>query len=179
MGAVPPVGIAVPILLAGGDGAAVADMLNQLGMNTEVVSDQVGVASATKMCRSVIIKGIEVLCGEAFLAARAHGVEARVLASLSDTLPGTDWSKFASYQIGRSLVHGRRRAAEMREVAATVSEAGIDPVMALATAIRQDWAADLSLAYPALKSRPDEAWLETLDLILADVASNYVETIGI
>jgi 3-hydroxyisobutyrate dehydrogenase len=179
MGPVPPVGIAVPILLAGTAGAALAGTLNQLGMNTEAVSDQVGVASATKMCRSVIIKGIEALCGEAFLAARAHGVEARVLASLSDTLPGTDWSKFAAYQIGRSLVHGRRRAAEMREVAATVSEAGIDPVMALATAIRQDWAADLSLANPALKSRPDEAWLETLDLILADVASNYVETIGI
>ena len=167
MAPVPPHGIAVPILLAGHKAASAAAWLEDFGMSVEVISDKVGVASATKMCRSVIIKGIEALCSEAFLAARSHGVEARVIASLSDTFPGTDWNKFAGYQVGRSLVHGRRRAAEMREVAATVSEAGIEPLMALSTALRQDWAADLSDAHPILKTTRDEAWLQTLDLILA------------
>jgi hypothetical protein len=118
------------------------------------------------MCRSVIIKGIEALCSEAFLAARAYGVEQRVLSSLVDTFPGTDWNRFAGYQIGRSLVHGRRRAAEMREVARTVGEAGIDPLMSSSTALRQDWAADLSDQHSELKTRDDETWLATLDLIL-------------
>jgi 3-hydroxyisobutyrate dehydrogenase-like beta-hydroxyacid dehydrogenase len=167
MAPVLPRGIAVQILLAGPVAARLAETLAPTGMNLEVASDRVGVASATKMCRSVIIKGIEALCCEAFLAARAYGVEARVLASLSDTFPGTDWNRFAGYQIGRSLVHGRRRAAEMREAARTVSEAGLDPWMTSSTAKRQDWAADLSGSEPSLAQRPDDVWLETLDLILA------------
>jgi hypothetical protein len=42
--------------------------------------------------------------------------------------------------------HGARRAAEMREVAATVAETGLDPQMAVATAARQQWVADLGVA---------------------------------
>jgi 3-hydroxyisobutyrate dehydrogenase len=167
MAPVLPRGIAVPILLAGSAASRVAEALAPTGMNLEVASDRVGVASATKMCRSIIIKGIEALCCEAFPTARAYGVEARVLASLSDTFPGTDWDRFAGYQIGRTLVHGRRRAAEMREAARTVTEAGLDPWMTISTARRQDWAADLSDAEPRLSERPHEVWLETLDLILA------------
>lgn len=167
MAPVPPRGTAVPILLAGRAAAETAVALRDLGMNIEVASDRIGIASATKMCRSVIIKGIEALCSEAFLTARAYGVEPRVLASLVDTFPGTDWNRFAGYQIGRSLQHGRRRAAEMREVARTVGEAGIEPLMSSSTAMRQDWAADLSDRNVELRTRPDEAWLETLDLILA------------
>ena len=172
MAPVPPRGIAVPILLAGPAAGAAAIALQGLGMNLEVISDRTGVASATKMCRSVIIKGIEALCSEAFLTARAYGVEQRVLSSLVDTFPGTDWNRFAGYQIGRSLVHGRRRAAEMREVARTVGEAGIEPLMSSSTALRQDWAADLTHRNGELKARHDDAWLETLDLILAMTGRN-------
>ncbi|WP_119305076.1 NAD(P)-dependent oxidoreductase [Dongia deserti] len=167
MAPVPPRGLGVPILLAGAQSKAVIDSLARFPMNLEIVSERIGLASATKMCRSVIIKGIEALCAEAFLSARAHGVEERVLSSLHDTFPGTDWNRFAAYQIGRSLVHGRRRAAEMREVARTIQETGLEPSMAHATAHRQDWAADLSDAHPELKKRSDEDWLRTLDLILA------------
>jgi 3-hydroxyisobutyrate dehydrogenase len=167
MSPVPPRGIAVPILLAGPAASVADDSLHGLGMDIEVISDRIGVASATKMCRSVIIKGIEALCSEAFLTARAYGVEQRVLSSLLDTFPGTDWNSYAGYQVGRSLVHGRRRAAEMREVARTVGEAGIEPLMSSSTALRQDWAADLADRNGELKTRPDDAWLETLDLILA------------
>lgn len=178
MAPVPSRALAVPILLAGNHAASVDSALGGYGMNLEIVSDKVGIAAATKMCRSVIIKGIEALCSEAFLAARAHGVESRVLASLSDTFPGTDWNKYAGYQVGRSLVHGRRRAAEMREVATTVREAGLEPLMAMATALRQDWAADLSDSDPTLKKRHDDEWLETLDLILAAGAGDRVRATG-
>jgi 3-hydroxyisobutyrate dehydrogenase-like beta-hydroxyacid dehydrogenase len=178
MAPVPSRALAVPILLAGSHAASVVNGLCGYGMNLEIVADQVGIAAATKMCRSIIIKGIEALCSEAFLAARAHGVESRVLASLNDTFPGTDWNKYAGYQVGRSLVHGRRRAAEMREVATTVREAGLEPLMAMATALRQDWAADLSDGSPALKKRHDDEWLETLDLILAAGADDHVRATG-
>lgn len=172
MAPVPPHGLGVPILLAGSQANDAAEMLARFPMKLEIVSERIGIASATKMCRSVIIKGIEALCTEAFLSARAHGVEDRVLSSLCDTFPGTDWNRFAAYQIGRSLVHGRRRAAEMREVARTVEEAGLEPSMAHATAHRQDWAADISDANPELKTRSDEDWLRTLDIILAASTGN-------
>jgi hypothetical protein len=42
--------------------------------------------------------------------------------------------------ISRSLLHGKRRAEEMREVARTVEDAGLDPWMSSAAARRQDWA---------------------------------------
>ena len=41
------------------------------------------------------------------------------------------------YLISRVSEHGRRRAAEMREVAETLEHVGIEPTMALATAERQ------------------------------------------
>ena len=43
--------------------------------------------------------------------------------------------------ISRSLEHGARRAEEMREVARTVEDAGLAPLMSAAIAERQDWAA--------------------------------------
>ena len=112
-----------------------------LGFTGEVFSNEVGKASATKMCRSVIIKGVEALISESMLAARDYGVEGEVLESLSDLLPHEDWEKFARYMISRALQHGVRRAEEMREAAKTVEETGIEPLMASATALRQDWSA--------------------------------------
>ena len=126
-------------------------------------ADRVGPASATKMCRSVMIKGIEALLTESLLTARHYGVEAEVLGSLSDLLPVGDWEKLARYMISRSLEHGVRRAEEMREVAATVREAGLEPLMSSATAERQDWAAAHK---SALASQPLGA---ILDSILKDI----------
>jgi Domain of unknown function (DUF1932) len=88
-----------------------------------------------------MIKGVEALLTESMLAAREWGVEGRVLESLSNLLPSDDWEALATYMISRSLVHGTRRAEEMREAAHTVAATGIEPLMSDATARRQDWAA--------------------------------------
>jgi 3-hydroxyisobutyrate dehydrogenase-like beta-hydroxyacid dehydrogenase len=93
------------------------------------------------MCRSVIVKGVEALLAESLLAARRYGVEDAVLDSLGALLPVGDWRSLSRYMIGRSLQHGRRRAAEMREVAIAVREVGLDPWMSSACAERQAWAA--------------------------------------
>ncbi len=119
--------------------AAVAAMLGMTG--AKVFSDVIGKASATKMCRSVMIKGIEALVTESMLSARHYGVEEDVLASLSDLLPVGDWPKLARYMISRSLEHGKRRAEEMEEAARTVTEAGVQPTMTDAIVQRQAWAA--------------------------------------
>ncbi len=106
-----------------------------------VVSDEVGRAAATKLCRSVVVKGLESLLTESLLAARRFGVERDVLDSLPNILPTADWEAVAGYFISRSLQHGRRRSEEMEEAAATVQEAGIEPYMSRATVQRQRWAA--------------------------------------
>ncbi len=124
MAPVPPYGLKVPILLGGAKAADLAARLAPAGMNFEIVADDIGTASAIKMCRSVMIKGMEALVVECLLGARHYGVEDRVLASLEETFPQMKWDERADYLVSRVVVHGRRRAAEMREVAVTIREAG-------------------------------------------------------
>jgi len=143
MAPVPPQRMKVPMLLGGRRAAEVAAALRQLGMNATPIADRIGVASAVKMCRSVMIKGIEALAVESLLAARRFGAEQEVLASLNGTFPSMGWlESLQDYLVSRAAEHGRRRAAEMREVAATLQDVGVDPTMALATAVRQDWLVD-------------------------------------
>jgi hypothetical protein len=97
------------------------------------------------MFRSIVIKGLEALVVESMLAASEYQVEARVLASLEDTFPTLDWEELAGYMLERVVTHGKRRAAEMREVAATLEGIGLAPLMAKATAERQQWVADLGV----------------------------------
>jgi 3-hydroxyisobutyrate dehydrogenase-like beta-hydroxyacid dehydrogenase len=133
----------------------------------EVAADRIGVASAIKMCRSVMIKGLEALVTESFTAARAYGVEAQVLASLRETFPTLDWEQLGSYLVSRSALHGKRRAEEMREVAVTVREAGLDPWMATATAERQDWLGRQKGALGLDRLGKDANWREYADRLLA------------
>ena len=142
MSPIAPRRIASPMLIGGTAAASFVALARTLGFTGVQVFDvRVGRASAAKMCRSVMVKGLEALLTEGLLAARHHGVEAAVLESLHDLLPAADWQRLAGYMIGRSQLHGRRRAEEMREAAAAVAEAGVEPLMSLACAARQDWAA--------------------------------------
>ena len=144
MTSVPPYRIQVPLLLGGPDAEALAPRLQALGFAPKVHDARLGVASATKMCRSVMIKGLEAMVIESFTAARHYGVEDAVVASLQETFPGIDWEKQASYFFQRVIKHGRRRSEEVREVAVTVREAGLEPWSASGTAERQAWMADLA-----------------------------------
>ena len=144
MTSIPPYRIRVPLLLGGAQAATLAPLLNALGFQAKVASDRLGVASATKMCRSVVVKGLEAMLIESFTAARHHGVEDAVIASLQETFPGIDWERQAAYFFQRVIDHGRRRSEEVREVAETVREAGLTPWSASGTAERQAWMADLA-----------------------------------
>jgi len=145
MAAVPPQRHKVPMLLAGPEAAALAPRLNALGMRSEAVGSRLGGASAIKMLRSVMIKGVEALLLECLEGAFRLEVDERILASVAESLPGLDWRRAADYHLGRVALHGSRRAAEMGEVAATLRELGVVPLMAEACAARlADAAARLS-----------------------------------
>jgi 3-hydroxyisobutyrate dehydrogenase len=166
MTSVPPHGIRSPMLFGGPHADAFLPVATALGMQAKVFSNEVGGASSVKMCRSIMIKGMEALVTECMLTARRYGVEKQVLASLADTLPHQDWPGLVRYMMSRALIHGRRRAEEVREVVRTVAEVGLTPMQSPATAERQDWAADRGLELtPEILATKD---LETLlDAVLA------------
>lgn len=134
--------IKVPLLLGGAHAQALLPLITALGFSAKVASDKLGAASATKLCRSVVIKGLEVLLIESLTTARHYGVEDAVIASLAETYPGVDWQKQATYAFQRVIEHGRRRGEEMREAARTVRDAGLIPLSAAGTAERDTWIAD-------------------------------------
>lgn len=172
MTSVPPYGIRVPMLLGGAHAARLAAQLKAWGMDAKVVSDQLGVASAIKMCRSVMIKGLEALVIESYTTARAYGVEDHVLPTLAETFPSIDWEQQGAYFFSRVVQHGQRRAEEMREAANTVREAGFEPFMASAIADKQQWVADQARASVFAGVGKDAPWQEYADRMVASLLSN-------
>jgi 3-hydroxyisobutyrate dehydrogenase-like beta-hydroxyacid dehydrogenase len=126
-----------PLLIAGPHAEAISPLLNEMEMKLSVVGGNTGHAAAIKMIRSVMIKGIEALTLECFLAASRAGVLDDVTASLKNNYPSLDWSKIAEYNLERMASHGERRAAEMEESATTLRELGLDPLMVDSTVKRQ------------------------------------------
>lgn len=166
MTSVPPYGIRVPMLLGGARAPELAELLQSMGMDAKVVSAEIGVASAIKMCRSVMIKGLEALVIESYSTARAYGVEDHVLPTLAETFPSIDWDKTGAYFFSRVVQHGQRRAEEMRECARTVSEAGFAPTMASAIADKQQWVADQARAQTFAGVQPGSVWQDYADALL-------------
>jgi 3-hydroxyisobutyrate dehydrogenase-like beta-hydroxyacid dehydrogenase len=180
MAPVSPQRLKVPMLLGGADAATAAERLKAIGMNVKPISDRIGVASAIKMCRSIIIKGLEAITVESMFAARRYGAEKQVLESLAATYPGMGWDgALPDYLISRVAEHGKRRAAEMREAAQAVADAGLEPLTALATAQRQDWLAqaiaEFSLTVPKSENF---AWRELADAITEATSSQEKSSAG-
>lgn len=146
MAPVEPYGHRVPMLLGGPAAATFADRLAPFGMRMQVLgTSQIGTAAAVKMCRSIVVKGLEALLCECVLGAHEYDAAEHVFASLQESYPGLNWKELADYTMGRVVVHGERRAREMEEVAETLRAMDIEPIMAEATARRQDWSAKLGL----------------------------------
>ncbi len=171
--------IRVPLLLGGPHAAALLPVLTALGFSARVASDRLGVASATKLCRSVMIKGLEAMLIESLTTARHYGVEDAVLASLQETHPGVDWHKQATYAFQRVIEHGRRRGEEMQEAARTVRDAGPQPLSTAGTAQRDTWVAEQGDAGVfGTRGEPgfarSEDWRTEADRILSAVGADRV-----
>jgi 3-hydroxyisobutyrate dehydrogenase-like beta-hydroxyacid dehydrogenase len=135
---VPGPDLKVPILGGGPYAQEAADLLNPLGMNITPVSTEPGRASAMKLCRSIMIKGIEALIVDCAASAKAWGVEKEVFGSLRETWPSIDFADLARYMGQRVEQHGIRRAAEMREAAMMVEDLGRNPELCRAVADAQE-----------------------------------------
>ncbi|MBS0123810.1 NAD(P)-dependent oxidoreductase [Thetidibacter halocola] len=143
-----------PLLISGPHAEVAEAVLLALDMKPKHAGDAVGRASSIKMLRSVMVKGLEALTAECFLAAHRAGVADEVIGSLEASDPDIAWRKRGAYNLERMMVHGARRAAEMQEVARTVDELGLGGRMAAATA---EWEAMIA----ALGVDPGEDDLES------------------
>lgn len=134
-----------PMSVCGPHAVVAKAILEDLDMKVTLIEGDVGTASSIKMIRSVMMKGMEALFAECVLAGRKAGVENQVLDSLDKTYPGFDFHQKAAYMLERSMTHGRRRAAEMREVALTLGGLGLPSDMAQSTVIWQQRLGDMML----------------------------------
>ena len=137
MAPVPGPDLKVPILSGGPAAEASSQILNGLGMNVTPVTREPGRASAMKLCRSIMIKGIEALILDCATAARRWDIENEVYASLGATFPSIDFRDLAVAMAGRVRQHGIRRAAEMREAGMMLDDLGLDGSLARAVADAQ------------------------------------------
>jgi 3-hydroxyisobutyrate dehydrogenase-like beta-hydroxyacid dehydrogenase len=134
MSPVRPAGAGAPLLVSGPHASDAASALREAGFSSVAIIDgPLGAASAVKLVRSIMVKGIEALCAECFLAAQASGATEAVIASLDASGPGADWARRADYNLDRMMVHGRRRAAEMEEALNMLGDLGLDGPMTEAT----------------------------------------------
>lgn len=160
MSPINPKGMSSPILLGGPSAYDFQPIGESLGFSSlRVSSKEIGQASATKMCRSVLIKGVEALVTESMITANYYGVVSEVLDSLQSLLPRDDWPEFAHYMMSRSIEHGVRRSEEMLQAALTVRDTGLTPLMTQACADRQRLNANFE---PSPAAHDFKAFIENL-----------------
>lgn len=149
MAPVNPARLSCPLLLAGGQAEQARALLEELGFTrTRIVGGEVGRASAIKMIRSVMVKGMEALTAECVLAAQQAGVLDEVLSSLDASEKPKPWEERADYNLDRMMIHGQRRAAEMEEVVKTLEGLGTGAAMTRGTVLRQRAIGALGLKQP-------------------------------
>jgi 3-hydroxyisobutyrate dehydrogenase-like beta-hydroxyacid dehydrogenase len=170
MAPVAPARHRTPMLLAGCDAEELLPLMLSMDMRARVAGPEIGQAAAIKMIRSVMVKGIEALTFECFVAAHRAGVTEQILASLGESYPGLDWPAMIQYNLERMDMHGIRRAAEMREVSATVQELGIEPHMSRGSAAQQQRMGDLVLPY-RLDEKAREDAMKTLATVSEALAA--------
>jgi 3-hydroxyisobutyrate dehydrogenase-like beta-hydroxyacid dehydrogenase len=130
---VPPLGVRVPMFLAGAGAERLAGILRPFGTPLEIVGTQPGDAAARKLTRSVFFKGMSAAICEALEAARAAGVEDWLRADITRTLVDADAATLDRVVDG-TFKHAKRRAHEMRDAAALLDELGVPATIAHATA---------------------------------------------
>ncbi len=142
-------GLAVPLLAAGNKADEAVKALTALGFsNVRAVGKTVGRASAIKLCRSIMVKGIEALTAEMVLAAGQAGVLDEVLASLDASEKQVSWAERANYNLDRMLIHGVRRSAEMIEAAEMLRAMGTSAAMSDQTVAWHESLGKLHLSPP-------------------------------
>jgi 3-hydroxyisobutyrate dehydrogenase-like beta-hydroxyacid dehydrogenase len=126
-------GARVPLLLSGPDAETTAAFLNERGCRARSIGGAAGDASGVKLLRSVVMKGLEALLIESFVAAEKQGLRSQVIEALED-LGQTPAETTIATLLTTHLRHARRRAVEVGEVREMLTETGCPSRMMTAAA---------------------------------------------
>jgi 3-hydroxyisobutyrate dehydrogenase-like beta-hydroxyacid dehydrogenase len=105
--------------------------LKNFGLKIEILGDQAGQASAFKIVYAGLTKGISALTAELFILAHALGIRDQIMEVYRAKFP--DVMRFAEANLPRLPFRAGRRSDEMEELSRTIEEAGLTPLMALAS----------------------------------------------
>jgi 3-hydroxyisobutyrate dehydrogenase-like beta-hydroxyacid dehydrogenase len=145
MGPVPNYGHKVPVSVSGNGATTFIEKMAPYGMNITFMDSPAGSASASKMFRSIFMKGFVMLLLEMLVAAHKYKVEDDVLKSVKKTLTAGDLLEIINGLIARGVIHSERREHEMDEVIATLNALGVDGTMSVATQAKLRWCTNLKL----------------------------------
>jgi 3-hydroxyisobutyrate dehydrogenase-like beta-hydroxyacid dehydrogenase len=133
MAAIPDRGNKAPLLAGGAQAKEVTEILKDLGLIIENFSSDPRHPAAMKILRSICLKGIVALAYEMLRGAERYGIADQILESASETMGKESFKDTVNAWLTSTAIHGRRRAKEMEGAVETLREAGINPVMSLAT----------------------------------------------
>ncbi len=115
MGPVDLMGMKAPIVASGPHAAAFRELMTPHGMVINVVGSQAGDASAMKLIRSVLMKGLAAILLETMEAAQRRNILDAVIEDCSVTFNDIPFQKIIRRYVGGTAVHCERRIHEMKE----------------------------------------------------------------
>lgn len=134
LGAVGATGAATRILTAGERGQCAAETLSRLGLHVTYYSPEIGKAALFKMLRSIFSKGLEALLLELMIAGKRAGIEKELWQDLVvDLMSRAPFEQVAANWVQTHPLACARRHHELGQVAATMRELGVEPVMTSGT----------------------------------------------
>lgn len=143
MASVPANKTKVPIYVCGSLGAETAIQLNNIGMNVTFKGERLGVASATKMLKSVLFKGFIALLTETIFASDQYGITEEILQAFKHIITEEmTYEECCDYFMGTMVTHSKRLSYEMEEVLATLESMGENSIMTKATLEKMHWITD-------------------------------------
>lgn len=130
----------VPVSVCGKKAREVAELLNGHGMKLTYLSDDIGLASATKALRSVLAKGMIALITETVFATDHYHITEEVLDKMKVTMFGEGgFEAFCNYSVASAAIHNGRFCHEMEEVLKTLDDLGENSIMTQATLKKFEW----------------------------------------
>ena len=124
MGPVDIMGLKVPFVASGPHAAEFYDRMTPHGMVITVVGNNPGDASAMKLIRSVLMKGLAMLLLETMEAAQRRNILDAVIEDSSVTFNDIPFQKIIKRYIGGTAVHCERRIHEMKECLELLQDMG-------------------------------------------------------
>ncbi|MDI6707145.1 MAG: NAD(P)-dependent oxidoreductase [Firmicutes bacterium] len=139
MGPVPVYKHKVPISVCGNGARHFQETFSAYGMDITYMGEKPGSSSASKMFRSIFMKGFVTILLETVIASHKYRVEDDVLSSIQKTLEEGPFLEVINNLLTRGVIHSARREHEMEEVIATLQSLGVDYTMSEGTKNKLRW----------------------------------------